>query len=452
MPKASPAPKEESKTPLRRMKNRMLSAENAMHLLEASERRGDRAKIRSTWELWAHDAQLPPEGDWRTWLFMGGRGAGKTRAGAEWVRGLVEQGEARRIALVGPTLHDVREVMIEGPSGILAVSPDGARPTYHVTRRRLEWPNGAVGFAFSAEDPDSLRGPQFDAAWCDEIGAWARDVGTWDTLMFGLRLGRRPRVSATTTPRARKLVKRLIDRVADGPGSPARVVMTRAATRENAANLAPGFVEEMTAAYAGSSLAPQELEGEFVADREGALWTRAMIEEARVAAGDVGELDRVVVAVDPPAGVGRDACGIVAAGVRGGVVYVLRDASVRGMRPLEWAGRIVALARQVGAGLIVAEGNQGGEMVRDVLHTAGAGQVARVRLEHASLGKRARAQPVSVAYEQAKVRHAGVLQELEDEMCAFGAEGDAGASPDRVDALVWAVCELLQPKKKPGVF
>jgi phage terminase large subunit-like protein len=378
---------------------------------------------------------------------MGGRGAGKTRAGAEWVRGLVERGEARRVALVGPTLHDVREVMIEGPSGILAVSSDGERPTYNATRRRLSWPNGAEGFAFSSEDPDSLRGPQFDAAWCDEIGAWARDERTWDTLMFGLRLGRRPRISATTTPRAKALVRKLLKKVETGEG---RVVLTRAATRENAANLAPGFVEDMAASYATSPLRAQELEGVFVADREGAMWTRAMIEEARVRPEDVGELDRIVVAVDPPAGIGRDACGIVAAGVRGGVVYVLRDASVRGMRPLEWAGRIVAVARQVGAGLIVAEGNQGGEMVRDVLSAAGAGSVARVRLEHATMSKQVRAQPVSAAYGAAKVRHAGVFQELEDEMCAFGADGDAGASPDRVDALVWAVLELMKPRGRPG--
>jgi phage terminase large subunit-like protein len=405
------------------------------------------------WRAWAEDSQLPPTGDWRTWLMMGGRGAGKTRAGAEWVRWLVDSRQARRVALVGPTLGDVREVMIEGPSGLRAVAGARMRPWFNVTRRRLEWPNGAVGLVFSAEDPDSLRGPQFDAAWCDEIGAWKRDVKTWDMLMFGLRLGAWPRVAATTTPQARKLVMKLAKLAEEARGG---VAITRAATRDNALHLAPGFIEWMEEAYAGSRIARQELEGELVEELSGALWTRELIGKWRVASAP-GGLERVVVAVDPPAGAGADgsACGIVAAGLKDKVAYVLRDASVRGLRPLEWAGRAVALARSVGAGVIAAEANQGGEMVRQVLEAAGAREICRVKLVHARASKFDRAQPVSAGYENGRVRHAGVFRELEDEMCAFGADDDGGGarSPDRVDALVWAVTELTgKPPVRPAAW
>jgi phage terminase large subunit-like protein len=419
----------------------------------ASEAHAERAL--GNWRVFARAEQVAPEGDWRTWLLMGGRGSGKTRAGAEWVREMVASGRARRIALVGPTLHDVREVMIEGPSGLLAVSGEDERPSYSVARRRVTWKNGAVGYVFSAEDPESLRGPQFDAAWCDEIGAWARDEKTWDMLGFGLRLGGRPRAVATTTPRPRTLVRRLVRLAEEGVGGRGRggVVMSRSATRDNAANLSPGFVEEMEVAYSHAGrLGLQELEGQLVDDAPGALWTRAMIEEARVRLDEIGAMDRVVVAVDPPAGVGRDACGIVVAGKKAKSVYVLADGSVRGLRPGEWAGRVVALARMWSAGTIVAEANQGGEMVREVLNAAGASQEARVRLTHARGSKYDRALPLSQAYEEGKVRHAGMFRELEDEMCAFGAEMEAGASPDRVDALVWAVKELTETKPRPGIF
>ena len=412
-------------------------------------------QVNEVWELWARDTQLTPEGDWRTWLMMGGRGAGKTRAGAEWVRSLVEGGEARRVALVGPTLGDVREVMIEGPSGLRAVASQAMRPWFNVTRRRVEWPNGAVGLVFSAEDPESLRGPQFDAAWCDEIGAWKRDVKTWDMLMFGLRLGAWPRTAVTTTPQARKLVMRLAKLAEEARGG---VAMTRAATRENALHLAPGFIAAMEEAYGGSRLARQELEGELVEELSGALWTRELIGKWRVDAAPEG-LERVVVAVDPPAGAGVDgsACGIVAAGLKDKVVFVLRDASVRGLRPLEWAERAVAVARSVGAGVIAAEANQGGEMVRQVLEQAGARETCRVKLVHARASKFDRAQPVSAGYETGRVRHVGVLRDLEDEMCAFGADAEAGAervrSPDRLDALVWAVMELTgKPPVKPAAW
>jgi phage terminase large subunit-like protein len=461
---------------------------------EATER--DAQCIEVDWRHWAETAQLPPPVDWRVWLFMGGRGAGKTRAGAEWVRGLVESGAARRIALVGPTLGDVREVMIEGPSGLRSVGLEENRPAYEVSRRRLIWPNGAEGFAFSAEDPDSLRGPQFDAAWCDEIGAWPRDNATWDMLMFALRVGRDPRVAATTTPRARPLVKRLARHIGRS------VALTRAATRDNAHNLAPGFVDMMEDDYAGARLGLQELDGLLVEDPPGALFTRDVIERGRVRLGELGAgnpsplwggagvggastspsptsisnvekpstptpphkgegltsaipaFDRLLVAVDPPATSGprADACGIVAAGRIGPTIYILADASARGLKPLQWAGRAVALARTWGAGEIVAEANQGGEMVRQVLEMAGAlpREGLRVTLRHARQPKQERARPVSVMYDRGEVRHAGVFRELEDEMCAFGAEGER--SPDRVDALVWAVASLTwNPGPKPSI-
>jgi phage terminase large subunit-like protein len=453
--------------------------------------------LEKLWILWARPSQYPPEGDWRIWLMMGGRGAGKTRAGAEWVRNLVERRGVKRIALIGPTLHDVREVMIEGPSGLKAVAGRGWTPSYSVTRRRLVWPDDrAEAYVFSAEDPDSLRGPQFEAAWCDEIGAWAKDEETWNTMMFGLRLGTRPRVVATTTPRPSRLVKLLV-KMGEGSGcgerspsvsplsggilstcsefeNPAaeadpsvvppsggraavrnRVVITRAATRENAANLAPGWVEDMHAAYLGSHLLPQELEGVLVDDLEGAIFSRKLIEAWRVRPEDVAGLERVVVAVDPPAGVGEKAaaCGIVCVGLKANVAYVLEDASVRGLRPLEWARRVADVARRRGAGSIVAEANQGGEMVREMLRMAGAEEVARVRLRNASASKRDRAEPVSGWYEHGRVRHAGVFRELEDEMCSFGASGAGAVSPDRVDALVWAVRELFdRPKARPGIM
>jgi phage terminase large subunit-like protein len=447
-------------------------------------------------------------------MMMGGRGAGKTRAGAEWVRDLVEKRRAKRVALVGPTLHDVREVMIEGPSGLKSIASIGLEPRYEVTRRRLVWPDRlAEAHVFSAEDPDSLRGPQFDAAWCDEIGAWAKDVKTWDMLMFGLRLGERPRVVATTTPRPRDLVKRLVGMAAidpprnspppNGGGAPGaegghegiqvgdglaagareggpppittaqpsvsvapppfggggrlgagrRVVITRSATRENAVNLAPGWVEEMEEAYRGSHLLPQELEGVLVEDLAGAIFSRSVIEAGRVRPEEVHGFERVVVAVDPPAGAGEKAaaCGIVCVGLKADVAYVLEDASVRGLRPLEWARRVAEVARRREAGNIVAEANQGGEMVREMLKIAGAEEISRVRLRSATTSKRNRAEPVSGWYERGRVRHAGVFRELEDELCSFGA-AEAAGSPDRVDALVWAVRELFdKPKVRPGI-
>lgn len=394
----------------------------------------------------AMEAQRPPTNrDWRTWLFLGGRGAGKTRAGAEWLRFAMLHGGYKRAALVGPTLGDVREVMIEGISGLKAICPRGeAPPLYEVSRRRLLWPNGAEAHVFSAEDADSLRGPQFDVAWCDEAAAWPKGKEVWDMLQMGLRLGGDPRAIVTTTPRPTPLIKHLL--------ADAETVLTQASTRDNRANLAAGFLASVERAYGGTRLGRQELGGELIEDFEGALWTRSTIEAARI--HDVPELEEVVVAVDPPVALGQraDACGIVAVGVTpsmgeaGGMGIVLADASARGLSPLDWASRAAGLAEKVGAGRIIAEANQGGEMVRHALQTAGTRAV--VQLVHAKVGKRARAAPVSALYEAGRVRHAGVFNDLEDEMCSFGADGFA-ASPDRVDALVWGLWALMLAR--PGV-
>jgi len=393
------------------------------------------------WSVWARPDQFPPESDWTLWLLLGGRGAGKTRAGAEWVRGAVHAGPpfaaapVGRVALVGETFADVREVMIEGPSGLKAIHPKGARPAWRSARRRLEWPNGAVGYAFSAEDPEALRGPQFDAAWADEIGKWRHAEATWDMLQFGLRLGVAPRQVATTTPRPTPLLKRLLAE----PGT----VTSRAATSANAANLAAPFLSAIVARYAGTRLGRQELDGELIADRADALWRRAGIEAGRVAAAP--ELTRIVVAVDPPASSGpaADACGIVAAGLGAdGVGYVVADRTARGLRPAEWATRAAETFRRLEADALVVEVNQGGEMVAAVIgEVDGSVPVTPVR---ASRGKWIRAEPVAALYEQGRVRHVGAFPELEDEMCDFAPAGlTSGRSPDRLDALVWALTALM---------
>ena len=393
---------------------------------------------------------MPPNEDapWHTWLLLGGRGAGKTRAGAAWVTGLVGglRGIAAqrvgRIALIGETMADVRDVMIDGPSGLLAVAPAAERPQWKPSLRRLEWPSGAVAHAFSAEDPDSLRGPQFEAAWADELGKWRYAQETWDMLQFGLRLGHRPRQAVTTTPRTIPLIRRLVD----APG----VVTTTAATADNAGNLAPGFLAQVTAAYGGTRLGRQELEGELIEDRPDALWRREAIEAARVAAAPA--LMGIAVAVDPPATSGRDAgaCGIVAAGIdAGGMGYVIADATVAGVAPEAWAAQAVALYRRLQADALVAEVNQGGDMVAAVLRVVD--PAVPVTSVVATRGKYARAEPVSALYAQGRVRHVGAYPALEDEMCDFGPAGlSNGRSPDRLDALVWALTHLmLAPRAEP---
>ena len=395
----------------------------------------------------AHRHQEPPAhanngGPWTTWLMLGGRGAGKTRAGAEWVRALalgLSPYAAQRvphIALVGETWRDVREVMIEGPSGLLRLSPRRQRPQWMPSRRRLEWGNGAVALAFSAEDPEQLRGPQFDVAWCDELAKWPYPDAAFDMLQFGLRLGPRPRQLVTTTPRPLRLIKRLL--------ADPRTAVTRAATQANAAHLSPAFLDEVIGRYAGTRLGRQEIDGEIIEERPDALWTRELIEAARVAAAP--PLTRIVIGIDPPGSArpNADACGIVAAGLaEDGRVYVLEDASVQGLSPAGWASKAVALFRRREADALVAEVNQGGDMVRAVL--AQIDPALALRTVHATRGKWLRAEPVAMLYSQGKVKHVDPpLAALEDEMCDFGLDGlSSGRSPDRLDALVWAVTELM---------
>lgn len=405
------------------------------------------------WELWARPDQLPPAqaqggAPWTTWLVLGGRGAGKTRAGAEWVRGLAlgrppfATAPVSRIALVAETMADVREVMVDGVSGLLAIHPNHERPRWEAARRRLVWSNGAVAQGFSAEDPESLRGPQFEAAWLDELAKWRRADATFDMLQFGLRLGDQPRQMITTTPRPTPLVKRLL-------ADPTTAV-SRARTADNARLLAPGFLAAVLTRYGGTRLGRQELDGEILEDRPDALWSRARLEAAREAAPP--PLARVVVAVDPPASsrAGADACGLVCAGIdKEGLVHVLADDSAAGLTPVQWASRAVALYQRFCADRIVVEVNQGGEMVRAVIaEVDGAVPVEPVR---ATRGKYLRAEPVAALYEQGRVRHAGAFPALEDELCDFAPEGlSNGRSPDRLDALVWAITALALGPRAPA--
>jgi phage terminase large subunit-like protein len=412
------------------------------------------AFILSDWQIWARDDQLPPRStttgdEWRVWLILGGRGAGKTRAGAEWVRakalGIPPLGDepATRIALVGETLADVRRVMIEGVSGLLAVHREDERPELEVSKSQLVWPNGAIAQMFSAEDPDSLRGPQFDAAWCDELAKWRRPEETWDMLQFGMRLGESPTLAVTTTPRPLPLLKAIMN-------DPATVI-TRAATTANAAYLAPAFIAEMERRYAGTALGRQELLGEIVNEQSGSLWRRAWIEQARVR--ECPELRSIVVAVDPPvtATAKSDACGIIVAGLGvDGRAYIAADRSLQGREPQVWARAAVRAYHEFMADRVVAEVNQGGDLVVSILRQID--EAVAVRTVRATRGKWLRAEPVAALYAEGRVAHVGTHATLEEQMLAFGADGlSRGRSPDRVDALVWALTDLMIDRAAPAI-
>ena len=410
----------------------------------------DAAVLALPWlfDLWALPHQRPPEGAWRTWVVMGGRGAGKTRAGAEWVRAQVEgatrldPGRARRVALVGETYEQVLKVMIEGESGILACTPLDRRPRWEAGRRRLVWPNGAQADAHSAHDAEALRGPQFDAAWVDELAKWPRAGEAWDMLQFTLRLGEDPRAVVTTTPRDVPVLRDLLAR--------ASTVLTRAPTEANRAFLAKSFMAEVRARYAGTRLGRQELDGELLETAEGAFWTPAQLDRGRRVLPE--RFDRVVVGLDPAATAGRgsDETGIVVVGVdrRGSAApeawraFVLEDATVSAASPSEWAGAVAGAVARWGADRVVAEANQGGDMVEAVLRQAA--PTVPYRKVTARAAKGARAEPVAALYEQGRVFHGVGLARLEDQMCRMGVRGYAGpGSPDRVDALVWALWAAL---------
>jgi phage terminase large subunit-like protein len=394
--------------------------------------------IEHDWGWWGRPNQQAPTGDWRTWLLLAGRGFGKTRSGAECIRDQVIHHRRRRIALVAPTAADARDVMVEGESGLLAIGPPQERPHYEPTKRRLTWPNGAIATTYSADEPERLRGPQHDWAWCDELASW-RYPEAWDMLMFGLRLGSDPRVVVTTTPKPIKIIRELI--------ADPTTVITRGSTYDNRANLAPAFLVQIIRKYEGTRLGRQELNAEILDDVPGALWHRALLEETRWPLyKSVPDLTRIVVAIDPAASSSEDAdeTGIVIAGKdAAGHGYVLGDRSGR-YAPTEWARTAIRLYREHKADRVVADINNGGEMVEATLRMVDP-NVAFTSVR-ATRGKVVRAQPVAALYEQRRVHHVGSFPKLEDQMCGFTPDFDresAGYSPDRVDALVWAFTDLL---------
>ncbi len=402
--------------------------------------------IRYNWAVHARDDQLAPVfakggGRWHTWLVLGGRGSGKTRTGAEWVRAQVDfelplaDRRSRRIALIADTIAQVRSVMIEGVSGLLSVYPPRERPKLEASKNQLVWPNGAIAQMFAADDPDSLRGPQFDAAWCDELCKWRTPDYAWDTLQFALRLGRWPQCVVTTTPRAIPLLRKMMEDHA--------TATTRSRTADNANRLAPAFLAEMERRYGDTLIGLQELEGEIVEERLTGLWKRAWIDQGRLATRP--ELTRIVVAVDPPvtSTAGSDSCGIIVAGL--GIdrrAYVIADRTVQGREPTVWAKAAVAAYHDHEADAVVVETNQGGDLLVQMFRSIDAR--VPVKKVYASRGKYSRAEPVSGLYAEGRVAHVGAFAELERQMCDFAADGLAhGKSPDRLDALVWAITELM---------
>jgi phage terminase large subunit-like protein len=401
----------------------------------------DRYRLLTSWKFQARPEQLAPGGDWSVWLILAGRGFGKTRSGAEWVNAQALANPGCRIALAGATMTDAVQVMVEGESGVLAVAPEGFRPEFRATKRTLTWPNGSIAQLFSAQEANRFRGPQFHFAWCDEIAAWPKPKEVWDNLRLGLRLGKRPRVMVTTTPRPTAFLRALM--VADG------TVVTRGSTFDNRINLPPSYLADMQAAYGGTALGRQEVAGEILEQLEGALWSRDGIERCRRPAPD--HFKRVVVGVDPPAGVGT--CGIVVAGIdRDNRAFVLSDASVRDTGPLAWAEAVQSAWVRCNADSIVVETNNGGTMVEEILK--GSGCTLPLKAVKATAGKVARAEPVATLYARGLVHHVEPFPELEDQMCGFivgGGYVGPGKSPDRADAMVWAVTELMLRPPEPVV-
>ena len=381
------------------------------------------------WQFWARPEQLPPAGDWWAWLVLAGRGFGKTRSICEWAQGQAMTRPRSRGAIVAATAADVRDVLIEGESGLLAIAPPWGRPRYEPSKSRVTWPNGSRASLYSADEPRRLRGPQFHWAIADELAAWRYD-DAWDMLQLGVRLGSDPRIVVATTPRPTAVIRGLL--------KDASVVTTRGNTYANRANLAPRFLDRIRTKYEGTRLGRQEIEGEVLDDTPGALWTLAQIEALRVKAAP--ELHRVVVGVDPSATSYGDEAGIIVAGIGAdGHGYVLADTSLQAS-PHGWGSAAVLAYHTHQADRLVAEVNNGGEMVELTIRTVD--PLVSYRAVHASRGKRTRAEPVAALYEQGRVHHVGALSKLEDEMCTWSAiEGEA--SPNRMDALVWALTELM---------
>ena len=397
----------------------------------------DAAALLYDWPFWARDAQLPPPGDWLTWLVMAGRGFGKTRTGGEWARDAIESGKYGRMAFVAPTAGDVRDVMVEGESGLLAICPPWNMPKYEPSKRRLTWPNGAIATLYSAEEPDRLRGPQHDGAWADELAAW-RYPAAWDMLMFGLRLGSDPRVCVTTTPRPTKIIKELM--------ASQQTVVTGGSTYDNRANLAQAFFHNVVSKYEGTRLGRQEIWAQVLSDVPGALWTYDLLEENRRPHVE-NQIMRCIVAIDPAATATEESSetGIIVAGLStNGQGYVLADLSLRAS-PNEWATRAVRAYEEWGADRIVAEVNNGGDMVEATIRTVAPN--ISYKGVHASRGKLTRAEPIAALYEQHKIHHVGSFPVLEDQLCTWVPGED---SPDHLDALVWAFTELMLGGQQGG--
>ena len=407
-------------------------------------------ELRHTWEFWARPNQLEPKGnDWNIWVALAGRGWGKTRAGAEWVRHRIRKGD-RIVHCVAPTKGDVRKVMVEGDSGLLNVCWKGDKtykgkpmgfPEWSPTNNTMTWENGSKAVFFSAEDPERLRGPQAFSAWCDELCAWRNAQETWDMMQFGLRLGKHPQVFITTTPKTTKLLRNIL--------GDEKTVTSTGSTYDNSANLASTFLEAVEKTYEGTRLGRQELYAEILDEASGALWSRSGLAECEIEKDEVPDLTRIVVSIDPAitSNLESDMTGLVVAGIDvNGIAYVLADYTDR-YTPQQWAARAVSLFEEYQADRIVAERNQGGDMVRHTLQTEC--ETVPIKLVHASRGKMARAEPVSALYEQNKVRHVKGLNDLEDQMVTWEPLGSIG-SPDRLDALVWAITDLsLQGYAKP---
>ncbi len=397
------------------------------------------AELYYDWSLWARPDQCAPAGDWVYWLILAGRGAGKTRAGAETVRAWARHYPI--VNLIGATRQDARDIMVSGESGLLAICPPAERPAFARASDRLEWPNGAISQIFSAEEPDRLRGKQHMKLWLDELAAW-REPDAFDQAMLGLRLGDRPQAVISTTPRPTRLIKQLL--------GDANSVVTRGSTFDNARFLADAFLARIAARFDGRAIGRQELYAEIVEEAQGALWTRALIERQRLPAnGPPADYAEIVIAVDPPArsGAKADECGIIAAGrTAGGIVHVLADLTSQGETPGQWSARVATAYRRFAANRVVAEINNGGEMVTQVLRQNDPN--LPVRTVTATRGKFLRAEPVAAAYERGIVFHLGEFTKLEDQLCTLTPDFDArasGYSPDRADALVWAIADLLSP-------
>ena len=406
-----------------------------MEIVQRGLKNHEKARLTYNWSLHARDSQLPPEGDWDTWLILAGRGFGKTRTGAEWVRAQVEDRHATRIALVARTLPEAQSIMIEGESGIINISPHWNQPTYEPSKRKLTWPSGAHALVFSSHEPDQLRGPQFDAAWCDELASWEYAQETWDNLSFALRLGRHPRAVVTTTPKPIELIRSL-------PNSPG-VHVTRGSTFDNKDNLAPSFFNGIIDRYDGTRLGQQEIHAELMDEDEDALWKREWIEKARL--GSHPPISRIVVAVDPALSTkptsSETGIVVVGADMRRDHAYVLADESAR-LTPNSWALRVIHLYDKFGATMIVVEDNAGGQMAESTIQNA-VERTLPIKRVRARQGKYIRAEPVASLYEQGRVHHVGRFPALEDQMCTWTAGLGPSHSPDRADALVHAVTQLI---------